>query len=454
MLRLCTNRNPRRGTRLRWWSLALAFPLLAPLVAAADDPQPSPTPDPRPAGFRFHGYLRSGYGVNGRGDPQEAFRAPNANAKYRLGNETEAYVETTFDYGLAPPAEPDVFFDTRITVSYVTPTSNTNSFDTTAALREAFAFARGVFGSQKEAQFWAGSRFYDRHDLHMSDFYYRDLSGFGGGVENLKAGPVRLSAAWLGGSIDTLMSNGSVVPPGQFQLDKNTVDLRVYDMGLAGGRLSACLDVSVFKGDTVPIDDNLVTFRNNTGWSVGLLHERPLPNGRNKLSLQYGRGAASDFRAVLTPPPGRTYTPGETVDLSKVWQLRVVEDLNIDHLGPLSLLVGAVYQEADNGAAAQGRLRWASLGVRPAWQLGRYFAFQLEAGLDHTWQSEGPEGTLAKVTIGPQITPAPGSFARPSLRAYVSWAHWSSGFVGLVAPVTYGSSSQGFAAGVQLEAWW
>ena len=437
------------------WSLALALPFLAaPMAAAGDDPQPAPTPDPRPSGFQFHGYLRSGYGVNGAGDPQEKFQAPNANAKYRLGNETEAYVETTFDYGLAPPDEPDVLFDTRITVSYVTPTSNTNSFDTTVALREAWAFARGVLGSQKDAQFWAGSRFYDRHDLHMSDFYYRDLSGFGGGVENLKAGGVRLAAAWLGGSIDTLESNGTVVPPGQFQLDENTIDLRVYDVGLAGGRLGTCLNVSVFKGDTVPIDGNPVHFRNNTGWSVGLLHERPLASGRNKLSLQYGRGAASDFRAVLTPPPGRTYTPGETVDLSKVWQLRIVDDLSVDHLGPLSLLLGAVYQETDNGAAQGGRLRWASLGLRPAWKLDRHFAVQLEAGLDHTWQREGPEGTLVKLTIGPQITPAPGAFARPSLRAYVSWARWSSGFVGLVAPITYGSASHGFAAGVQLEGWW
>ena len=50
-------------------------------------------------GFRFQGYFRSGFGVAGTGDPQEAFRAPNAGAKYRLGNETEAYLETIFGYG-------------------------------------------------------------------------------------------------------------------------------------------------------------------------------------------------------------------------------------------------------------------------------------------------------------------------------------------------------------------
>ena len=120
-----------------------------------------------PDGFRFHGYLRSGFGVAEDGKPQEAFKAPNTLAKYRLGNETEAYLETTFAYGVRPEDDPKTFFDTRITVSYVTPTSNTNNFETTTALREAFVLAQGVWHRQERATFWAGQRFYDRHDLHM-----------------------------------------------------------------------------------------------------------------------------------------------------------------------------------------------------------------------------------------------------------------------------------------------
>src|SRR5262245_47675455 len=172
-------------------------------------------------GFRFHGYLRSGFGVAGTGDPQEAFKAPNAVAKYRLGNETEAYVETTFAYGVRPADDAKALFDTRVTVSYVTPTSNTNNFETTAALREAFVLAKGVWKSQEGRTFWAGQRFYDRHDLHMSDFYYRDLSGFGGGLEDVRLGEkTRLAFAWLGGSINELNSNGTLPPPRSFQLSK------------------------------------------------------------------------------------------------------------------------------------------------------------------------------------------------------------------------------------------
>ncbi len=46
--------------------------------------------------FEFHGYLRSGYGLNSRGGQQVAFQAPGADAKYRLGNEAETYAELIF----------------------------------------------------------------------------------------------------------------------------------------------------------------------------------------------------------------------------------------------------------------------------------------------------------------------------------------------------------------------
>ncbi len=39
------------------------------------------------AAFEFHGYFRSGYGLNSAGGQQVAFEAPGADAKYRLGNE-------------------------------------------------------------------------------------------------------------------------------------------------------------------------------------------------------------------------------------------------------------------------------------------------------------------------------------------------------------------------------
>src|SRR6185436_8968451 len=50
-----------------------------------------------PKMFEFHGYFRSGFGVNAKGGDQDAFQAQGAFAKYRLGNETETYGEIGLD---------------------------------------------------------------------------------------------------------------------------------------------------------------------------------------------------------------------------------------------------------------------------------------------------------------------------------------------------------------------
>ena len=46
----------------------------------------------------FMGYFRSGFGLDSKGKSMSAFQAPNAESKYRLGNEAETYLETGFNY--------------------------------------------------------------------------------------------------------------------------------------------------------------------------------------------------------------------------------------------------------------------------------------------------------------------------------------------------------------------
>src|SRR6202044_415843 len=53
--------------------------------------------------FEFHGYFRSGYGLNSVGGQQVAFEAPGADAKYRLGNEAETYAELIFVHNWLNP---------------------------------------------------------------------------------------------------------------------------------------------------------------------------------------------------------------------------------------------------------------------------------------------------------------------------------------------------------------
>jgi len=328
-----------------------------PAPAFVHAPQEAGAAEPGELGFRFQGYLRSGFGIDGDGKGQQPFQAPLAGSKYRLGNEAETYLETTFLYGANSEGENPGYFDARVRLAYVTPTSQTSTFDTTFSLREAYAVARRVWEAQPTATFWAGARFYDRQDVHINDFYYRDPSGFGGGVEDVALGErAKLAVAWIGGTQDELESSG--VPTNErFRFNKNTVDVKLYGFGLGRARTSVAVDLSGFAGDEDRSGVQPITISSSFGASTTGILELPFTGGRNKLALQYGKGAAYDFRSVVQKPVGRTFQPGEHVDVDDLWQFRVVNDFLIEQRGPWALQGVVVYQELDNGAASNNRIR-------------------------------------------------------------------------------------------------
>ena len=419
------------------------------------------TPDRTTLDFEFHGYFRAGLGVNGDGDPMEAFQAPNSGAKYRLGNEAETYIEATFQQNFRTPEliENNVDVYTKLTFAYVTPTSDNNTFDTTTSLREAYAGIRGAWSAQKEAMFWAGNRFYEHIDIHINDFFFRDMAGFGGGVEDIIiAGDTRLALAWLGGSIDELDSSG-IAYENDYNFNKNTVDLRCYDIPAGIGTLALSFDIADFGGDTLvrPAPDPAVEIDDSTGWAVGAILKSPLTDSlANRFSAQYGEGAADNFRAVITAPQGGDLTdPALTrIAIDDTRRLRITDDLTLDSGSPISMQAAAVYERYDNGFDTANMIDWVSLGVRPVYHFNEYFSLAFEGGADYTRQEDGLEGVLGKFTLAPQVQPAARFLSRPSIRAFATYAVWSDDFEGAVAPVGYGDETAGFSFGVQMEAWW
>ncbi len=408
--------------------------------------------------FEFHGYFRAGLGVNGDGDAMEAFKAPGAESKYRLGNEAETYIEAAFQQNFTSPRlradGVDIF--TKLTFAYFTPTVDNNDFNTTTSLREAYAAARGVWSAKKEALFWAGNRFYEHLDIHISDFFFRDMAGFGGGIEDvaLGEGDMKWAAAWLGGSIDQLSSSGTAYE-NDYHFNKNTLDLRLYGIETAAGRLALVLDLAHFSGDTLVSGGTPITITDSSGWAAGAILATPLGGNRsNRFTAQYGEGAADNFKAVITAPKGIDLSTVTRIDTDGTRRLRLTDDILLDEGEPLTYQLIGVYERYDNGFSSMDTIDWASLGARPVYHLNTYFSLALEAGADYTRQKDGPEGTLGKLTFAPQIQPRAAFLARPSIRAFVTYAAWTDGFEGLVAPVSYGNARQGLSAGVQMEAWW
>ena len=155
--------------------------------------------------FEFHGYFRSGYGLNGVGGQQVAFEAPGADAKYRLGNEAETYGELIFVNNWVNPEHSTDKAWIRTEFMVEANTTNSQSYANFAngtgndqfRFREAFVQAGNIFESQPNAKFWAGERYYRRQHVDIDDFYPLDMSGYGAGVEDLDVGIGKLAVAFL-----------------------------------------------------------------------------------------------------------------------------------------------------------------------------------------------------------------------------------------------------------------
>src|SRR5271165_1619583 len=153
--------------------------------------------------FEFHGYFRSGYGLNSVGGQQVAFQSPGAEAKFRLGNEAETYAELILiNNWINPEHRPDSpWMKTEFMVE--ANTSNSQSYTSFSngvgndqyRLREAFVRMGNMFDSQPNAKFWAGERYYRRQHVDINDFYPLDLSGYGAGVEDWDLGIGKLAVA-------------------------------------------------------------------------------------------------------------------------------------------------------------------------------------------------------------------------------------------------------------------
>jgi maltoporin len=400
--------------------------------------------------FEFDGYVRSGFGINAKGGDQDAFQAPGAFAKYRLGNETETYGELGLTANWVNPEHNDAWFKTKVKLALVAPRNST--FDSlkdptgNIAVRESYAEAGHLFESHPEMTFWAGQRFYRRRDIHINDFFFNDMSGYGAGFQDMKlgGGNMKLSVAYLGGSVE----NPAMGSADLGRLAKNTLDLRVSDIPAGPGTLEVWLIPTVaLQGSS--------TQNNHSGIGGGVFYFMPVMGGFNEVSASFGYNAAANLSSGL-----------DTGIASGGWMLRLVER-GVFQLSPtMSMMVGGVLQ-FDNRDASTGITggtdsglgnTWASLGARPVFMLSKYTGVAVEGGIDivKAQTSGAPTEVLGKVTVAGLLRPAADFWARPELRVFVTTAAWNNGVndTGGTGGAAFAGDNAGVTVGVQAESWW
>jgi maltoporin len=395
--------------------------------------------------FEFHGYFRSGYGLNSRGGHQVAFQAPGASAKYRLGNEAETYGELIFvNNWLNPERRSDkAWLATEVLVeANTTNSANYASFPDPSdndqfRFREAFVRGGNLFASQPEAKVWAGERYYRRQHIEIDDFYPLDMSGYGAGVEDLKVGIGKLSVAYLAGARPDITT-----PSGRYV--KSNVDVRLYDVKAPGGTLAAWFDFATGKGDPA---SGGVSIPTDSGYAFGIKHQRlEWHGGYHAFGIQYGKGPASNFSTSIDDP---------TLFLDRRERLLITEHVLLQPNERFAIMPIFIYQRTRDGDPRHGWDEWVSFGARPMLFFSKYVSLALEGGLDHTRTAVGPyEGWLGKFTIAPQIGAGRKFFSRPVLRAFLTYATWSDGLRGAVGGIPFKDKTNGFTYGVQAETWW
>jgi maltoporin len=407
--------------------------------------------------FEFHGYFRSGYGLNSVGGQQVAFEAPGAEAKYRLGNEAETYSELIFvNNWVNPDHNSDkAWFRTEFMVE--ANTTNSQSYtdfangtgDDQYRFREAFVQAGNIFEGQPNAKFWAGERYYRRQHIDSDDFYPLDLSGYGGGIEDLDVRVGKLAVAFLNAARpDIVTENGN--------LAKSNIDARLYDVKGPLGLWAAWFDYATSKGGTittgtVPGSSSVTNIPTTNGYAFGLRHQRlEWHGGYHTFSIQYGTGAASNFSSGGSG----TTIPNPTPYINHSRQLLATEQVVFQPNDRFAVMPIFVYQRTKDGNPEHDWVQWASFGVRPEVFFTKHLSLTGDCGFDHTHLPGSYDGWLRKCTIAPQIGAGRKFFSRPVLRAFLTYANWSDGFRGFVGGVPFQNRTNGMTYGVQAEHWW
>ncbi|MDO0945260.1 MULTISPECIES: maltoporin [Chromohalobacter] len=441
-------------------------PLLATLVGASCLMPALAHADINP---NFFGYARSGIGSTAGGGSQTCFKAAGAPAKYRLGNECETYAELGLGANLFD--QRGTSFDFASRVAYVTSQANDDESlkddDNNIALREMYVTGTNAIGGLPDGStLWAGKRFYKRHDIHMNDFYYWDVSGPGVGISDIDMGIGNLSLAWVRSS----GSDSENFPDGEQRLSDDTVDLRLTDIATnPGGSLQ--LGVDYGRASTPEwledyYDDNDIDYdEGDKGWMGTIEHTQSnWFGGSNTVALQYATDGiiTSNGNAVGRPTSGRLSQDGDmwrVLDHGHVWLMP----------DKLDLLYTAIYEDK-NMDDDTGR-KWFSAGVRPVYYWNDIMSTAVELGYDHIEPQSnvssynGDDHHVTKLTIAQQWSAGRGAMIRPTIRLFATYAKWNGDAYeerGVANSLDTGAGpnnvdfndTDGLTFGAQMEVWW
>lgn len=436
----------------------------------------------------IHGYARAGVGRSSNGGEQVTFYLPNTGGSptggpgYRLGNETDNYLELAIDIRAYEKGATSFKLHFRpsfrqyYSVRDASADAGGNIDGSKHAspnqqifVREGWGEAAGIFGKSEtfgNASIWAGRRFYMRKDLHMRDQWFWNNSGDGLGIENIDLGFGKLHYAYIQhdknnvgditgpewwvnqGGINNIQDPGPWWTDGtQGQFVIGSHDLRLTDIKLwQGADLSVGIQKNVVYA-TAKADPTGSNSNSGTQFHV-LLNQGGFLGGDNKVYATYGDG--NTFFNWYNP---------EITTKSTWWH--VMDNYYIKPMANVEVMGTLQYREQNGeGSNAGNTNKWVSAGIRPAYFFTKNFSIQYELGYDQLkFRNETERRHLNKQTLAFQWQPQASLWSRPAIRAFVTKGSWtmnsnSWGFVDMGGQFSERGKTNGLTYGAQIEAWW
>lgn len=380
----------------------------------------------------FSGYLRAGTGVNTRGGTQTCFKLPNADTKWRLGNECDYTIEPNIESTVAKledGSEWRVHFMPSVYRAWGDTEAGTNEL--TTRFGQAYGFGRNI-PQLAGGTVWAGRRFYNRVQLGINDQFLENNDGDGAGIENMDFGFTKFSFAF--------MMNG--------RLDANdnryTIPLRFSNIKTFK---DSDLDIHIgYQAQTSSKNQvtNTTPANQPDGQSLGLYHvTHGTLGGDTFVGLRYdnndaARGAINQKNSrIVLQQTG--YLPKMETGWDFITEYRV--------------------NKVKDGIGN----KWYSIGGRTDTHITGPFRFLVELGHDRIKPDSGATQNLTKLTLATAISAGKDPGSRPTVRLFYTYAKWNEaarvalangGINEQRAQQVFGDKTSGSSIGAQLEAWW
>ena len=435
--------------------------------------------------FEFHGYMRTGVGKSSNGGEQVTFYLPNTGDAvtdgpgYRLGNETDQYVELAMDVRAYEKGNESFKLHFRPTFRQYYAVrddsadqggnvngSMSGNVNQEVYLREAWGEAQGFLGNGSVfggATLWAGRRFYQRQDLHIRDTWYWDDEGNGVGIENINLGFGKLHYAYIqhdNGNVNTGWGAGHF--PGAVNADTYnrtgqiiaSHDLRLSDIQLPwkGGSLILGIQYNpVSQRASVAMPENS-GFVSTLEWN-----QANFLGGDNRVVLREGNG--NTFYNWYNSEDSTHDTWWQIIDvlytkITPKFDMQACFIYRVQNQGGVT-----DSRNPDGSANGWAKQAWTSIGARPTYYFTKHVSMAAELGLDQLkFSSEEEHRFLFKKTVAAEWKPMANFWSRPVIRLFITNANWG-GLANAWGNVDAGQFSNngkttGTTYGAQIEAWW